>query len=764
MLNDNTMDGGGGVAGSNGSVVAEVEEEALELGVQQKKHHHHPQQQQDDDEGDDEATKRDQKEEDDVVFQDDPSPRKAQDDDKNNNNKEHNSSQDEESEETRPKVRIAAETSLTTTTRNPTSSSTESLTLSRSDNKGDYAARERLVRSSDGEKEQQEQHKKVPLLDKNENRTLGKVDNHPLARANTASTSSTTTVAQPPGTNKPSSTMEKGNVHDGVISSSSLESPTQNHRLATPGSLVLPVYRQYIHDRVSGNSYVPLVYRGLPDAGGARHYHSHVDNPTDCHNRPPHFLCYLPPCVRRCPGILEQNSCCEGVGKVGFHRYFKNHHMARRRILFVGFTFNLISLCLTIVASMAGSVNYTLLTHTSFTRGTAFVYNTTYTKNATTSLFNTTTKSPPITFNVGMRALARHDPNSVQLKEVIPNRFDNDNTEHVSSSLDDDVEDASDDEELVITLRRFCKNPAAAGGGSGFFHLKETLGSEICGECVSTSQSFVVSILINIGLIVRNMLSDITRMYPKYDLNCPKFSASLLATLSVILGLYTIFAYQGRCQRNLQTEFVSTDNVVDNENGTLWVTTYDIKVTFDWTNGPGLNCLIVATFLKLADAIVNYMVPTPTITRSPEERYRYELEFGTSLENGGHDDDGGSGGYKNNNNLGGDNTSDHNLIDRSRQHPQGPWAKPETNNDESKNLHNDDDEKDFKIYNTSTDDDDDNKNISLHSAPAVLCAKKDGSQDSLADLVQELPPAPVRTTPANRNDSTFVSALENALW
>jgi len=41
------------------------------------------------------------------------------------------------------------------------------------------------------------------------------------------------------------------------------------------------------------------------------------------------------------------------------------------------------------------------------------------------------------------------------------------------------------------------------------------LNEAICGECQDSSNMFVVSCLFNLFVILKNMLSDITRMYPR---------------------------------------------------------------------------------------------------------------------------------------------------------------------------------------------------------------------------------------------------------
>ncbi|KAL7555983.1 hypothetical protein ACA910_018383 [Epithemia clementina (nom. ined.)] len=428
-----------------------------------------------------------------------------------------------------------------------------------------------------------------------------------------------------------------------------------------------PVCRQYIVDRVKGQSYVPRVYRSLPTSGGlAHHYHRDEDNPTDWYNRPPHFFCYLPPFVAACPTLLEQNPVCECVGKCGFHRYFKNHHKMRRRIFFVGFTFNLAALCLTIVSAMAGSSqHFDLLSHTSFTRGQGRIFlvsqnnnntnnNNTLTTspssstatNATSSSFMQQEEIGSLTIDIGFWALAWYDPEALTTDSA---------TVWQQNSTNGD----KSKNEFIKTIANFCEKAEDAARQSrinknnnqqtsGFLQLQMLLGGELCGSCQGSSQSFILSSVINICIILRNMFSDITRMYPKYDLNCPNFYGSLMATASVLLGIYTIFAYRQRCQHDLQTEFflvwyndsnnnnsnnmTSTTRLVDADvDGDGFLNTnYDIQVILEWDNGPGFTCLMIATFLKVMDAIVNYMVPTPTITRSWEERQDYELEFGTT--------------------------------------------------------------------------------------------------------------------------------------
>ncbi|KAL7576669.1 hypothetical protein ACA910_005598 [Epithemia clementina (nom. ined.)] len=336
------------------------------------------------------------------------------------------------------------------------------------------------------------------------------------------------------------------------------------------------------------------------------------NDPTDCRNRPPHFLCFVPPCVRRCPGCLEQNACCQAVGQIGCHSYFKNHHLARRRLFSIGFAFNLVALGLTVVASLAFSRHYTLLTKTSFSRG---VISVPQWGNHTTA-----------TINIGFRAVALTDPDQIVGGNMV-SMFQ----EFCNVDDDENADDENDDDGDDLLVQQQQQQPPDS--------VRRFLSQDLCGDCKDSSQQFVLSCVVNIILILRNMFSDITRMYPKYDLNCPNFYGSLMATLSVFLGLYTIATYQNRCFQNAEEELrpfyrqnFTAVTGSDQFNHQQEQEELDdlILVRFVWSKGPGLDCLMAATLLRFVDAICNFIVPTPTITRNRLEQEQYELEFGES--------------------------------------------------------------------------------------------------------------------------------------
>ena len=392
---------------------------------------------------------------------------------------------------------------------------------------------------------------------------------------------------------------------------------------------------QYIYDRVTGNSYVPRDERYFTNWGNqdrrvetslhngdtsnhgssrnrsgpqsnkkkksSSRLSSHNENDNNdeetndeernaqvdpnCPDRPPHYLCRVPLCVACCPRILEQNALCRRLGAIGCHTWVNRRPRRRRRLFFVGLVFNFLALVFTIGSSMAFSRNHDILTTTSFARTEAL---SPQYQNGTAAF---------VTLNIGFRAVAVDDPFNVS------------------------GQGAGDH---VVLFDTFCGSDY-----QGF--VKDQLGSSICGDCVESSQSFIMSCLFSIILIVRNMLSDVNRMYPKYDLNCPNLTGSLMATLSVFLGLFIIATYQQRCFNDIETQLenadgggISSEVQFEWNNETITVE----QVNFDWWRGPGLVFLILATFLRFVDALCNFIVPTPSITRDVQEQQAYEQTYG----------------------------------------------------------------------------------------------------------------------------------------
>ena len=107
---------------------------------------------------------------------------------------------------------------------------------------------------------------------------------------------------------------------------------------------------------------------------------------------------------------------------------------------------------------------------------------------------------------------------------------------------------------------------------------------------------------------------------------------SLMGVISVALGFNTIYLYQSRCFREVKNNpsfivpFIALPPRL--EFGIGLDELEDLVIVSKWERGPGMICLQIATWLRLADTLCNFFVPTPSITRSRKEQEEYELQYG----------------------------------------------------------------------------------------------------------------------------------------
>jgi hypothetical protein len=113
------------------------------------------------------------------------------------------------------------------------------------------------------------------------------------------------------------------------------------------------------------------------------------------------------------------------------------------------------------------------------------------------------------------------------------------------------------------------------------------------------------------------------------DVNCQKTFASIISTISMVLSFYTFYGYNQDCFAAFN------DGVVPYyANGTVadsFSTGNDDEIfeaNFGWKAGPGIICMFVATALKIIDILVNFLIPTPLITRDHHLQEEYERLYG----------------------------------------------------------------------------------------------------------------------------------------
>lgn len=162
--------------------------------------------------------------------------------------------------------------------------------------------------------------------------------------------------------------------------------------------------------------------------------------------------------------------------------------------------------------------------------------------------------------------------------------------------------------ERVLTFDKFCD---VAELGYDVFLPVET-----CHQCADVSTSLVVTLFLSVISYLPSIFTDVLRRYRNYDLNCQKVFATVVTLASLLLSLYTWQGYVNSCFAS----FNGTEVVPRDEDGEPTGETFVLL----WKPGPGLICVVTATFLKIVDITANCIVPTPSITRDREEQEAYE--------------------------------------------------------------------------------------------------------------------------------------------
>ena len=118
-----------------------------------------------------------------------------------------------------------------------------------------------------------------------------------------------------------------------------------------------------------------------------------------------------------------------------------------------------------------------------------------------------------------------------------------------------------------------------------------------------------------------SFFTNILRLYYGYDVNCQKTFGILSNLASFVLSLYTWLGYKNKCFSALFNGVLLFDrsfNLVGDQKLAFFY------IDFGWGPGPGYNCIVAATVLKLVDIACHMLLRTPTITRSRQEQIDYE--------------------------------------------------------------------------------------------------------------------------------------------
>ena len=120
-------------------------------------------------------------------------------------------------------------------------------------------------------------------------------------------------------------------------------------------------------------------------------------------------------------------------------------------------------------------------------------------------------------------------------------------------------------------------------------HNVESGEEDICNECRTATQSSIATTIINLLTALPTFSTDMKRTTRKGDMNCQKFMAMFTGIVGSISTLIALSSYVEGCFRNLPSTVAGED--------------------VDYKLGPGFICLLVPTFLKPLDVVVNLLMP-----------------------------------------------------------------------------------------------------------------------------------------------------------
>lgn len=326
---------------------------------------------------------------------------------------------------------------------------------------------------------------------------------------------------------------------------------------------------------------------------------------TSHHDRPPLSCCWVPALVRRFPRVLEQNGCCESIGAVGFAKAIGENRTRRRRFMTVSAVCNVIGFLLTILACLAMSTNYSILTAFSFTNG--------HIQSSIGNADNSNSNSfdfKPVKMALGLRAVATENI-------WIKNSYNNNRYSYQQQS-----------QATVYTFDEFCDLPQ--------HDLSRFFPPGSCESCRDVSSTLMISLAISLLAYIPALFTSFGRMYYNYDVNCRKTLALVTTLLSFGMALKTVLGYKNNCYSDAyQVQVPLNVTVTTTQQQQQHVTSSNeavVTAMFDWNGGLGLLCLFLAMGLKLLEITLHALLPSPSIARNRHEQAAYEQQKQEKLQ------------------------------------------------------------------------------------------------------------------------------------
>jgi hypothetical protein len=333
-----------------------------------------------------------------------------------------------------------------------------------------------------------------------------------------------------------------------------------------------PPPRRWIYDRIDGTV---LDNHIVEETNGTERGYA---------KKPSSFLCYPPPIIKCCPALLETNCVCVVVGRCGCcggNDVTDRSAGKERTVTFsLGVVLNICGLALTIYAALALSTSnarIVQITNFAFADLQPTVIDPTLMQALTAQ--QQSTVYPTVTLELGLQALSIFDAKTNQLD--------------------------------LIEYNEFCDTP-----GMEQFQPREN-----CNDCDDATLYVTIGMLVAIVAYVPTLVSDCSRLYSHYDVNCQKFSSGMWSLVSLAgYGLvYYYFDYFCLSSFRQGSVFYNADGTVV-EDGDAGI----VEVNYGWKVGAGQICFRAGFVLKAVDLLCNCIVATPTITRDRHEQLEYE--------------------------------------------------------------------------------------------------------------------------------------------
>ncbi|CAE7734230.1 unnamed protein product, partial [Symbiodinium sp. CCMP2456] len=120
--------------------------------------------------------------------------------------------------------------------------------------------------------------------------------------------------------------------------------------------------------------------------------------------------------------------------------------------------------------------------------------------------------------------------------------------------------------------------------------------AEMCEGCQKSAASTVSFAIMGIITQIPQMTTDLQRSTRFGDVNCQATMGAITSFWGTFSGLTSLTSFSYSCWRRFP-------RLVRDKVG---------EIEYKWSMGPGFACMLIATILKLWDAVAHATVPTPT--------------------------------------------------------------------------------------------------------------------------------------------------------